>query len=247
MPGLGIYLLPNLVTTASLCSGFFAAIYVLSKDFNMAAQLIFLSAVLDAADGRIARITRTESRFGGEYDSLSDVIVFGCVPALFVFQWLIGSGIGENIKEIYYAASLFYVVTVCLRLARFSVGKEHKVFLGLPCPAAAVLVASLVMVMERMDYHSDLYVGVVVATVFICGACMVSNLSYYSFKQVDIRQRVRLGVLAIGVGVLIFVIRDLVPIVFLLSALYLLSSPSLYCWRSLRRYWVDRSHRRKFN
>lgn len=236
----GVYLLPSTVTTLSLGSGFFSLINAFAGEFKIAAMLVFLSVVLDGLDGRIARATRTESRFGAEYDSLSDAVVFGCIPAFLVVEWQTAMAAGLVPGKVVYAAGLFYLATTCLRLARFNVRKDRLLFLGLPSPAAAVVIASLVLVFEEGGHYSGFSAWTAVVALFVCGACMVSNLGYYSFKQIDFSRRVRLVVLASGVVLLAFVLKDAALSLLALSLVYLLSAPALNLWRWFRKYKTAR-------
>ena len=229
-----IYLLPNTITTLSLGSGFFGLLNVFSGTFHTAAAFILLSVVLDSLDGRVARAPHTVSRFGAEYDSLSDAMVFGCVPAFLAIEWLATNG-AFVAAEIVYIAGFVYLATTFLRLARFNVRKDRKLFLGLPSPAAAIFVASLIMVIESGEYYGYLSAWVVVAALFICGMCMVSSLGYYSFKQVDFSRRVRLLALTAGIALLALALKDIVRTILILSALYILSAPAIYVWRLLHR------------
>lgn len=235
MPRIGIYWLPNIITTASLGSGFIAILNILSGDFIVASRWIFLSVVLDALDGHVARLTRTDSRFGAEYDSLTDTLVFGCVPALLALQWLLNIDGIPGAPEIIYVATFFHLMTTSLRLARFNVHTQRKVFLGLPSPAAAVLLTSLIVVLEKGGHYGAQSAWLVIVMLFVCGASMVGNMSYYSLKNIDFRQRVRLTMLAAAIVLLTLLIKDFARVLFALSLMYLLSSPALYVWRWLRR------------
>lgn len=233
----GVYLLPSIITTMSLGGGFFALLNTMAHEFTVAAMLIFLSAVLDGLDGRVARITHTESRFGAEYDSLSDAMVFGCVPAFFVLEWHAATVEGLVSTKLIYAASFFYLSTTCLRLARFNVRTRtsRRFFLGLPSPAAAVFVASLLLVFEDGAYHNHFSAWGSVAALFICGGCMVGNLGYYSFKKIDVSRRVRLAAFAAGIALLAFALKDAALALLTLSLAYVLSAPTLYVWRWFRK------------
>jgi len=179
----GIYILPNLFTTASLFSGFYSLVASMRGDFVHAAVAIVVSFVLDGLDGRIARITHSTSRFGVEYDSLSDLVAFGVAPAILAYQWsLVPFG-----RSGWIVAFLF-VACGALRLARFNVQVgdiDKKVFNGLPIPAAAGVVATCVLLWDYMGGTGTFTsISILVSMVFL-SYCMVSNVKYYSFKDLD--------------------------------------------------------------
>ncbi len=184
----GIYLLPNLFTTAALFAGFYAIVQAMNTRFDQAAVAIFIAMVLDSLDGRVARLTRTQSAFGAEYDSLSDMVSFGVAPALVVYEWSL-----RGMGKLGWLAAFVYVAGAALRLARFNTMLEvadKRWFTGLPSPSAAALVAGFVWIMD--DYAID--PGTVrwyawVVTLF-AGLTMVSNVKYYSFKAINLKRSV---------------------------------------------------------
>lgn len=184
----GIYILPNLFTTAALFGGFYAIVQAMQGDFEKAAMAIFVAMVLDGLDGRVARLTRTQSAFGAEYDSLSDMVSFGAAPALVVYEWAL-----RDLGRIGWVAAFVYCVCAALRLARFNTTLEvidKRYFQGLPSPAAAALVAGLIWVMiEHGIAGRDVRWLACVATVF-AGLTMVSSFRYYSFKDLNLRRSV---------------------------------------------------------
>jgi len=184
----GIYLLPNLFTTAALFAGFYAIVQAMNTNFDRAAVAIFVAMVLDSLDGRVARLTRTQSAFGAEYDSLADMVSFGAAPALVIYEWTL-----KGMGKLGWIAAFVYVAGAALRLARFNVMldvTDKRWFTGLPSPAAAALVAGFVWIMD--DYIVDpgsvreLAWGV---TVF-AGLTMVSNVKYWSFKSINLKKSV---------------------------------------------------------
>jgi CDP-diacylglycerol--serine O-phosphatidyltransferase len=184
----GIYILPNLFTTAALFSGFFAIVQAMNGKFEVAAVAIFIAMIFDGLDGRVARLTNTQSAFGAEYDSLSDMVSFGAAPALVIYVWAL-----KDMGKLGWIAAFIYCVGAALRLARFNtnievVDKRH--FQGLPSPAAAALVAGLVWVMidnEWTGYEARWYACIL--TIF-AGVTMVTNLPYYSGKDINLRKSV---------------------------------------------------------
>ncbi len=223
----GIYLLPNLFTTAALFAGFYAIIAAMRGDFENAAVAIFFAMVLDGLDGRIARLTNTSSKFGAEFDSLADMVSFGVAPALVVFSWALG-GLGK----FGWSAAFIYVACAALRLARFNTQidtADKNYFTGLASPAAAAILASTVWVCHdlglmgaELPRELSIVVGILTALV---GFLMIANFPYYSFKGIDFRGRVPFVVM-IAV-VLIFGLITLDPPSILLAGFlaYALSGP----------------------
>ncbi len=183
-----IYLLPNLFTTAALFAGFYAIIGAINGRFEAAAVAVFIAMVLDSLDGRVARMTNTQSAFGAEYDSLSDMVSFGVAPALVMYEWaLVGLG------KLGWLAAFVYTAGAALRLARFNVQvgtADKRYFQGLASPAAAAIIVGMVWVMEDAGVAgSSIKVTAALLTLTI-GILMVSNVRYYSFKDLDFRGRV---------------------------------------------------------
>jgi len=184
----GIYLLPNLFTTGALFAGFYAIVQAMNGKFEPAAVAIFVAMVLDGLDGRVARMTHTQSEFGAEYDSLSDMVSFGVAPSLVVYEWAL-RGMG---KWGWFAAFIYCVATA-LRLARFNTNIEvidKNYFQGLPSPAAAALVAGFVWVMLDYGYSGESVRWYAVALTLFAGLSMVSNVPFYSFKTINMRKSV---------------------------------------------------------
>lgn len=228
----GIYLLPNLFTTAALFAGFYAIVQAMNNRFEFAAVAIFIAMVFDGLDGRVARLTHTQSEFGAEYDSLSDMVSFGVAPALVTYEWAL-KGLG---KWGWFAAFI-YCAGTALRLARFNTNIEvvdKRYFQGLPSPAAAALVASFVWVMldNRFTGHEVRWYACAL-TVF-AGVTMVSNLKYYSFKDLNMRKSVPFIVIFLLALFFIFVSVDPPAVLFVLFLAYSLSGYVL-CLPGLRR------------
>ena len=220
--GRGIYLLPNLFTTASLFSGFYAIVAGMDGNFDNAAIAIFVSMILDGLDGRVARMTNTQSEFGAEYDSLADMVAFGVAPALVAFSFNL-----QSLGNLGWIATFIYVAGAALRLARFNtqIGSvDKRYFVGLPSPAAAAVVAGFVWATHSFEQTKVLtfFTMFVVAS---AGVLMVSNVLYHSFKEVDMKRRVPFT--ALLVMVLIFAVVALEPSLVLLGGffLYALSGP----------------------
>ncbi len=229
----GIYLLPNLFTTAALFSGFYAIVAAINDRFEAAAIAIFIAMIFDGIDGRVARMTHTQSAFGAEYDSLSDLVSFGLAPALVMYEWTL-SGLGKA----GWLAAFIYTATAALRLARFNtqVGKMDKAyFQGLPSPAAAAVLAGFVWFITDYRFeHMNLAIPSLILTVFI-GLLMVSNIRYRSFKDLDLRGKVPF--FAILLVVLGFVLISIDPpqVLFWLFLLYAFSGPVLTLLELRRR------------
>jgi CDP-diacylglycerol---serine O-phosphatidyltransferase len=225
----GIYLLPNLFTTGALFAGFYAVIAGMRMDFEAAAIAIFIAMLLDGLDGRVARMTNTASKFGEEYDSLSDMVSFGVAPALVVYSW----GLGE-LGKFGWSMAFIYVACAALRLARFNTQIEEADkawFTGLASPAAAAVIAATVWVCNDAGWvgaglPSEIAILVAVLTGTI-GILMMVNLPYYSFKTIDMHGRVPF--FALIVVVLIFSLVTVDPPKVLLGAflLYAASGPVL--------------------
>lgn len=187
-PRHAVYLLPNAFTTAALFAGFFAILRAVEGDWQSAAFAVCAAALLDACDGRIARWTGTQSSFGAEYDSLSDVISFGVAPALIAYQWSL-SGLGK----IGLGAAFCYCAATALRLARFNInsGDDRRFFIGIPSPAAAMLLSAYIAAMDAWGF-SGATREVAWLSAVICAAAaltMVGGLRYYSFKDLNVRRR----------------------------------------------------------
>ncbi|WP_311957162.1 CDP-diacylglycerol--serine O-phosphatidyltransferase [Halomonas garicola] len=219
----GIYLLPNLFTTSALFSGFFAVVAGINGDFSAAAIAIFIAMVLDGLDGRVARMTNTQSEFGAEYDSLADMLSFGMAPALVAFTWIL-----QDIGKPGWIVAFLYVACAALRLARFNVqigSVDKKWFIGLPSPSAAALVAASVWTFNSFEANEFGFKLLMLGVVAAAGILMVSNIRYYSFKDVDFKKPVPFVVLlAVVLG---FVMISVEPsaMLLLLFGTYVISGP----------------------
>jgi CDP-diacylglycerol--serine O-phosphatidyltransferase len=236
----GVYLLPNLLTTGTLFSGFYAIVAAIDGHFDRAAIAIFGAMLFDGLDGRVARWTHTETTFGKEYDSLSDLVAFGLAPALVVYQWGVSRLAEYNATwgRIGWLVTFFYAVATAFRLARFnarSATVDKRFFEGLPSPSAAALPASFIWSVQTYDIaglHGLVAAFVVTA---VAGFLMVSRFYYSSFKGGKLTGRVRFTS-AILIPLVFVVIALEPPLVLLaLSGSFAASAPLVWLWRKIRR------------
>jgi CDP-diacylglycerol--serine O-phosphatidyltransferase len=236
----GIYLLPNLFTTACLFAGFYAVVAAIDGNFERAGMAVFAAMICDGLDGRLARLTRTESMFGKEYDSLADMVAFGLAPAIVSYQWGVAriAEHGQIWGRIGWLAAFFYAVAAALRLARFNARAataDKRYFEGLPSPSAAAVVAAFVWFSS--EWREPGLVGLVLAFAITAaaGALMVSSFGYPSFKEFNLDRRIRFAYM-IMVPVF-FALIAIDPDIMLLSmfATYALSAPVLWVGRRIRR------------
>lgn len=220
----GIYLLPNLFTTAGLFAGFYAIVAAIRGDFESAAIAIFVAMVMDGLDGRIARMTNTQSAFGAEYDSLSDMVSFCLAPALVIYQWaLLDTG------KFGWMVAFVYAACGALRLARFNtqIGiADKRYFQGLPSPAAAACLAGFVWAGSSNSFDPSFITAVALPLTFACGILMVSTLRYYSFKELDLHGKVPFVVMLVLVLVFALIASDPPIVLFGGFMLYALSGPT---------------------
>ena len=218
----GVYLLPNLFTSGALFGGFFAILAAIKGDFSTAALAIFAAQVLDGFDGRVARMTRTESVFGTEYDSLSDMVSFGLAPAIVVYIWGL-----QSLGKYGVAAAFIFCVCAAIRLARFNAQAsetDSRYFVGLASPPAATLVASGVWwgSMHPLTMEISIVTAILVS---IVGVLMISNLRYHSFKGLDKNRRVPFVAMLITLLVFVLIIINPPIVLFTLALIYTLSGP----------------------
>ncbi|HKJ53580.1 MAG TPA: phosphatidylcholine/phosphatidylserine synthase [Gammaproteobacteria bacterium] len=237
----GIYLLPNLFTTGALFAGFYAIIAAMNGRFEVAAIAIFLAGLLDGLDGRVARLTNTQSAFGAEYDSLSDMVSFGVAPALIVYLWSLVHlrEVSLFMGKIGWLAAFIYATATALRLARFNtqIGvADKRYFQGLASPAAAAVVMGAVWFCESYDIAGEDVTYGALALTIAAGALMVSRFSYYSFKDLDLRERVPFVALLAVVLIFVFLSIETATVLFSCFFLYMLSGPvvSLFRWNRKR-------------
>lgn len=222
----GIFLLPNMITLAALFCGFFAIVSATNGWFDWAAYAIFTAMVLDGADGRVARWTNTQSDFGAEFDSLSDMVSFGVAPAFVMFEFALSNM--DRLDKVGWVAAFIYTATAALRLARFNtqVGvADKRYFQGLASPSAAAIVTGYVWVCDKYALdHPMINIIAVIITITV-GVLMVSNIRYYSFKGFDFRSRVPFVVLVAIVMVIAVISSEPPVILFIGFSLYALSGP----------------------
>ena len=231
----GIFLLPNLFTSAALFAGFYAIINAINGDFAAAGLAIFFGQLLDGVDGRVARMTNTQSKFGQEFDSLSDMVTFGVAPAIIVFMWCL-----SDLGKLGWAVAFIYVASAAIRLARFNAQAEstdNRFFTGLASPPAATLVASSVRLgfdlgftPENMPFVMVIAMALLTSAV---GFLMVMNVRYHSFKGIDFSSRVSVAALFIFLLLLVLIASNPPTVLFILAASYACSGPLTLLWQKM--------------
>lgn len=227
----GIYLLPNAFTTANLFAGFYAAVQAMNGHFEVAAIAIFLAMVFDGMDGRVARLTNTQSAFGEQYDSMADIISFGVAPAFVMYVWAL-----QDLGRWGWLAAFVYVVGAALRLARFNTNiaiVDKRFFQGLPSPAAAALIAGFVWlaVDNKLNIDAQPLAWLAFALTVYAGVTMVSNAPFYSGKSFALGRSVPFWVMLLFVLLFVFVSSDPPLILFILFVIYGLSGWGVMVWR----------------
>lgn len=224
----GIYLLPNLFTIGAMFAGFYAIVATLKGIYETAAVAIFVAMLLDSLDGRVARLTNTMTAFGAELDSLSDMVCFAIAPALLVYSWSIMS-----LGKIGWLSAFVYAVAVALRLARFNTQIQHtdkRFFQGLPCPAAAAVLTSMVWCALNFDISPEsIAIGLAVVTIAM-GLLQVSNIRYRSFKDTDFKNHVPFVVILLTVLIIVLISVDPAKVLFAVFASYAISGPIATIW-----------------
>lgn len=243
----GIYLLPNLLTTGGIFAGFYGIVAAIDGNYRAAAIAIFVAGVLDGLDGRLARLTNTESEFGKQYDSLADMVAFGMAPAIIVYKWGLArlGELGWFWGHAGWLAAFLYAVAAALRLARFNVvasTSDRRFFEGLPSPAAAGLVMSMVWL--ATDERWSGLPTLVMAFLFTvaAGLLMVSRLAYYSFKDLSPRGRIAFPYALLIPLLFVLIALDPPKVLFAISVTYALSALVVAAWRWRRRQLRQRRH-----
>jgi CDP-diacylglycerol--serine O-phosphatidyltransferase len=227
----GAYLLPSLFTILNVVLGFYALVCGLNGNFQRAALVVFLAAITDSLDGRIARMTGTETEFGKEFDSLADVITFGVTPALLAYLWGV-----KDLAPRAWLVPLFYVVATASRLARFNVQvkpADSRYFVGLPAPAAAGAICSLLFFAPNAAWR-DWMEALVAASLLLIGMLMVSTFRYYGFKKLDLRRRWSYRMALPLAAVVVVVLYKPEATFLVIAILYTLSAPASWVWGRLR-------------
>ena len=226
----GIYLLPNLFTTAALFAAFYSIIAAVKGNFDIAAIAIYIAMIADTLDGRVARLTNTQTAFGAEYDSLSDMVGFGVSPALIAYLWSLA-----NLGKLGWFAAFLYTAATALRLARFNTqahNQDKKYFQGLPCPSAAAVVSGAVWMGYANQWEGHMWCAVPLVVIVIgVAALMVSSIRYYSFKSFDLRGKIPFIMVIIVVLIISTIALDPPEILFTGFFLYALSGPVLTLWQ----------------
>lgn len=228
-PAKGLYVLPNAITLAALFGGFYAIVMAMNGRYDFAAIGIFCAMVLDSLDGRAARLTNTQSEFGVQMDSLSDMVSFGAAPALIAYEWAL-----RDLGKWGWFAAFVYCACGALRLARFNVNTsvvDKRFFQGLPSPAAAGIVAGFIAVMTEQGIRGSALGWPVFFLCLFAGLTMVTNVPYYSFKAVHAKRSVPFAVI-VSVALLIgLVALDTYKMLFGIFVVYGLSGYAVYAWR----------------
>jgi CDP-diacylglycerol--serine O-phosphatidyltransferase len=230
-PRRGIYLLPNAFTTAALFAGFYAIVMAMNQRFDHACWAVFIAMILDGLDGRVARLTNTQSEFGAQYDSLSDMVSFGAAPALVIYEWSL-----RGLGKLGWIAAFVYCAGAALRLARFNTNIEvvdKRFFQGLPSPAAAALVVGFVMMMTDPDINVSARKvdWISWGLALFAGLTMVTNVPFYSFKDVNFRKSVPFIVVFLIALFFALLAIDPPKVLWPLFVVYGLSGYAVYLWR----------------
>lgn len=235
-PQRGIYLLPNLLTTAALFAGFYSIVAAMKGHFDTAAIAIFVATIADGLDGRVARLTHTQSAFGAEYDSLSDMVAFGIAPALAMYSWSL-SFLGKPGWLIVF----LYAAATALRLARFNTQVSDKqYFQGLPCPPSAVVVASAIWLGNDYGINGSAIAFPLAVLTLSLASLLVSTIRYQSFKSVDFKGKVPFFTVVLAVFLITAIAFEPPAILFTLSISFVLSGPAMTLWQ-LRKMRKQRS------
>jgi CDP-diacylglycerol--serine O-phosphatidyltransferase len=226
----GIPLLPNMITTAGLFAGFYAIVAAMNGRFEAASIAIFVAMIMDGIDGRVARLTKTQSEFGVQYDSLSDMVCFGVAPALVMYEWSLQAMISVGWAKLGWLAAFIFTAGAALRLARFNAQTstaEKRYFKGLPSPSAAGVLAGFIWVGVDLGVTGTQLVYPAFVLTVLTGLLMVSNVRYYSFKEFDFKNRVPFVTILVVVLVYVFASIDPPKVLFSGFLLYALSGVML--------------------
>jgi CDP-diacylglycerol--serine O-phosphatidyltransferase len=221
----GIYLLPNLLTTAGLFAAFYSLVSSMKGQYEAAVVAMFIGMIADGLDGRIARLTNTQTEFGAQYDSLSDMVTFGVAPSLLLYNLTL-----SQLGKFGWLVAFVYTAAVALRLARFNTQLEtadKRYFQGIPCPPAAAVMASFAWICYQNEWQ-NLFVSILTAVLALClSVLMVSNLRYYSFKEVDFKGKVPFLYILIMIILFVAIAANPALVLFVSFSIYALSGPML--------------------
>lgn len=230
--GRGIYLLPNLFTLTALFAGYYSIVAAMKGRFEIAAMAIFIAMLLDTLDGRVARLTNTQTNFGAELDSLSDMVSFGVAPALLCYAWSL-----TTLGKIGWLAAFVFTATVALRLARFNTRKsvDKRYFQGLACPAGAGILAAVIWLCVQQGIEGT-SISVLIAMLAVStGILMVSDIPYRSFKDLDLKDRIKFVTMLAVALVLVMIAMDPPKVLFVTFISYGLSGPVVRVWALLKK------------
>lgn len=243
-PQRGIYLLPNLLTTAALFAAFYAIVAAMKGYFEIAAVAIFIAMIADSLDGRVARLTNTQTPFGAQYDSLSDMAAFGIAPSLVLYSWSLFS-----LGKLGWLAAFIYTAATALRLARFNTQVADKLyFQGLASPAAAGIIASMVWIGSSYELEGPLFAVPMAITAILVAALMVSTIRYSSFKSIDFKGRVSFFTVVIAMFIIAGIALEPPETLFGLFFLYVISGPIITLWqlrKVKKQRWLEHKHHKK--
>jgi CDP-diacylglycerol--serine O-phosphatidyltransferase len=232
-----IYLIPNLLTTGSVLCGFVSIIYSFDGYLTIAANLILVSFVLDGLDGRVARITKTTSDFGAQYDSLADVVSFGVAPSVFLYQWFLKdvNFLINSWLELGVIIASLYLVSVLLRLARFNTSKSKDFFIGLPCPLGAILVTLSYIVINKVGLEITTHKEISVFLTLLVSFLMISKFSYFSFKNFGSDEKIKFYWLFFIIFLLVITLINPYMVLLLLAIIYSLSGLFINIFRKIKK------------
>ena len=232
-----IYLIPNLLTTGSVLCGFVSIIYSFDGYLTIAANLILVSFVLDGLDGRVARITKTTSDFGAQYDSLADVVSFGVAPSVFLYQWFLKdvNFLINSWLELGVIIASLYLVSVLLRLARFNTSKSKDFFIGLPCPLGAILVTLSYIMINKVGLEITAHKEISVLLTLLVSFLMISKFSYFSFKNFGSDEKIKFYWLFFIIFLLVITLINPYMVLLLLAIIYSLSGFFINIFRKFKK------------
>lgn len=240
-PQRGIYLLPNLLTTAALFAGFYSIVAAMKGHFETAAIAILVAIIADGLDGRVARLTNTQSPFGAQYDSLSDMVAFGIAPALVLYSWSL-----SFLGKLGWLAAFLYAAGTALRLARFNTQVSDKpYFQGLPSPSAAGMIASMIWMGSNYEIEGPLLAVPFAIMTIVIALLMVSTVRYTSFKSIDFKGKVPFITVVLAVFIIVGIALEPAEILFGVFLIYIASGPVITLWRlrEMRKQRISDHHK----